>query len=83
VHCHAGCDQEQVIATLRSRGLWRENGPRRFIRPTPRAAATSQPDRDDAKRTEIALAIWQAAPPPAAPEPPIDLPAFIRCTGGA
>jgi putative DNA primase/helicase len=65
VHCHAGCDQEQVIATLRSRGLWRENGPRRFIRSTPRAAATSKPDRDDAKRTEIALAIWQAAMPAA------------------
>jgi hypothetical protein len=22
VRCHAGCDQEQVIAALRSRGLW-------------------------------------------------------------
>ena len=40
VRCHAGCDQERVIATLRSRGLWMENGPRRFIRPAPRAAAT-------------------------------------------
>jgi hypothetical protein len=37
-------------ATLRSRGLWTENGPRR---PAPRAAATSQPDRDDAKRTTL------------------------------
>ena len=26
VHCHAGCDQERVIAILRSRGLWPENG---------------------------------------------------------
>ena len=42
VRCHAGCDQEQVIAALRSRGLWTENGPRRFIRSAPRAAATSQ-----------------------------------------
>jgi putative DNA primase/helicase len=65
VRCHAGCDQRQVIAALRSRGLWTKNGPRRFIRPTPRAAATSQPDRDEAKRTEIALAIWQAAMPAA------------------
>jgi len=37
VRCHAGCDQERVIATLRSRGLWMENGPRRFIRLAPRA----------------------------------------------
>ena len=61
VRCHAGCDQERVIATLRSRGLWTENGPRRFILPAPRAAATSQPDRDDAKRSRSALAIWQSA----------------------
>src|SRR5207302_2022065 len=59
--CHAGCDQERVIATLTSRGLWMENGPRRFIRPVPRAAATSQPDRDDAGRSKAALAIWQSA----------------------
>jgi putative DNA primase/helicase len=63
VRCHAGCDQERVIATLRSRGLWKENGPHRFIRPAPRAAATSQPDRDDAKRSNTALAIWLAATP--------------------
>jgi putative DNA primase/helicase len=37
------------------------NGPGRFIRPVPRAAATSQPDRDDAKRSKAALAIWQSA----------------------
>jgi putative DNA primase/helicase len=24
VHCHAGCDQRQVIAELRSHGLWHE-----------------------------------------------------------
>jgi putative DNA primase/helicase len=60
VRCHAGCDQERVIATLRSRGLWTENGTRRFIRPAPRAA-TGQPDRDDAKRSKAALAIWQSA----------------------
>jgi putative DNA primase/helicase len=61
VRCHAGCDQERVIATLRSRGLWMENGPRRFIRSAPRATSTSQPDRDDGKRSKAALAIWQSA----------------------
>ena len=62
VRCHAGCDQEQVIAALRSRGLCMESGPRRFTR-FARAVATSQPDRDDAKRTETALAIWSSATP--------------------
>jgi putative DNA primase/helicase len=61
VRCHAGCDQERVIATLRSRGLWMEKGPRRLTRPAPRAATTRQPDRDDAKRSAAALAIWQSA----------------------
>ena len=28
VRCHAGCNQERVITTLRSRSLWTENGPR-------------------------------------------------------
>ena len=32
-------------------------------RTAPRAAATSKPDRDDAKRSEAALAIWQSATP--------------------
>ena len=63
VRCHAGCDQERVITTLRSRGLWMENGPRRFIRPAPRAAATRGPDRDDARRSTAAIAIWQSATP--------------------
>src|SRR6476469_7300307 len=32
IRCHAGCDQEQVIASLRSRRLWMEIGSRRFMR---------------------------------------------------
>lgn len=63
VHCHAGCDQKWVIATLRSRGLWTDNGPRPFARPAPRAALNDRPDRSDAERTEAALSIWQAAMP--------------------
>jgi putative DNA primase/helicase len=61
VHCHAGCDQGRVIAALRSRGLWEENGHRRLTRPAPRTAAHDRLDRDDAKRIKAALAIWQAA----------------------
>jgi putative DNA primase/helicase len=64
IRCHAGCDQEQVIATLRSRGLWRENGSRRFTRlASSSVAKRTEPDGDDAKRTEVALGIWQVATP--------------------
>jgi hypothetical protein len=63
VRCHAGCDQGRVITALRSRGLWEQNGHRQFTRPTPRAAANERPNRDDAKRSEAALAIWRAATP--------------------
>ena len=63
VRCHAGCEQARVIAALRSRGLWEKDNRRRFTRPAPRAAANDRPDRDDAKRSEVALAIWQSAMP--------------------
>ena len=63
VHCHAGCNQESVIAALRARGLWPQKGLHPFKRSAPRAAATRQPDRGDAKRTEAALAIWRATTP--------------------
>ena len=65
VRCHAGCDQERVIASLRTRGLWTENGPRRLSRTARRTHVERKPDRDDAKRTAAALAIWQAASPSA------------------
>jgi putative DNA primase/helicase len=63
VRCHAGCDQGRVIAALRSRGLWEENGHRQFARCAARLVANNQPDRDDANRSEAALAIWEAATP--------------------
>jgi putative DNA primase/helicase len=61
VRCHAGCDQERLIAALRGRGLWAENGPRPLLR-VPRRTPV-EPDQDDARRSEIALAIWQSAKP--------------------
>jgi putative DNA primase/helicase len=65
VRCHAGCNQGRVIAALLAGGLWQENGRRhrRFIRPEPRRTGSHRPDRDDAKRTEAALAIWHSATP--------------------
>ena len=63
VRCHAGCDQQQVIAALRSRGLWSEHGTRRSRHSAAHIATTNQPNRDDAKRSAAALAIWQSAIP--------------------
>jgi len=62
VHCHAGCDQESVIAELRAQGLWPETGPRRLWRPKPRIQTEAQPASDDARR-EAALRIWRATEP--------------------
>ena len=61
VRCHAGCDQEHVIAALRGRGLWGESGPRSSPWTARRKPVEREPNRDDARRTEIALAIWQSA----------------------
>ena len=61
VRCHAGCEQKQVIAALRSRGLWIEHRSRWFTRSVPRPASKNLPDRDDAKRTEAGIAIWQSS----------------------
>jgi putative DNA primase/helicase len=57
VRCHAGCEQERVITTLRTRGLWTNNSPRSH--PTQRSNVQHKPDKDDAKRTEVALTIWK------------------------
>ena len=63
VRCHAGCDQKQVIAALRSRGLWSEGGRRHTGKSSLTTAASKQPDQDDAKRIETAAAIWRATIP--------------------
>jgi hypothetical protein len=63
VCCHAGCDQEQVIAALRARGLWAQNSLRSILRRAHRRPVERKPDRDDAERNDAALAIWQSAKP--------------------
>jgi hypothetical protein len=62
IYCHAGCDQAQVIAALRWRGLWAEQ-----VRPRGRSngsqlrrAPNNKPNRGDAKHKKAALSIWQA-----------------------
>jgi putative DNA primase/helicase len=64
IRCHAGCDQEQVIATLRLRGLWTEKKSRRVAYMASLSVAKrTDPDRDNDKRTKAALAIWRGARP--------------------
>ena len=62
LHCHAGCDQRDVIAALRRRGLWetvRETVGPFAGRGHPRVR--NEPDHDALERAEAALAIWQAS----------------------
>jgi putative DNA primase/helicase len=65
VYCHAGCDQRQVIAALRARGLWGavDAWASRF---TPQFCPSGEPhlDREERKRAAAARAIWQTARPP-------------------
>jgi hypothetical protein len=64
VHCHAGCDQHDVVAALRRRDLWEATG--RIAGRCARRHEDRVPDEPDAnakKRTEAALAIWQATQP--------------------
>jgi hypothetical protein len=62
VCCHAGCDQEAVIAALRDRGLWLEGGGRPSLRLASRNKTERQPDQDS-RREDAALSIWQSTMP--------------------
>ncbi len=56
-HCHAGCDQRDVLEALRQRGLW-PTGQQELQLSTP------APDRNNgqaARRQGMARAIWEAA----------------------
>jgi hypothetical protein len=65
VRCHAGCTQKAVIAALRQRGLWTENG-RCLADGTARAGATPTQQRhlENAERSKSALKVWQSTRPP-------------------
>lgn len=66
VHCHAGCEQAQVIAALRSQGLWGKNGRDHhgpLIRRGPPSHRGIRSDLDAQKRTEVALMISREAAP--------------------
>lgn len=63
VYCHAGCQQRDVIAALRARGLWESKGRGGAVQPKFRATPQRKPevDPDDTKRSEAALGIWRAS----------------------
>lgn len=65
LRCHAGCDQDEVIDVLKSRGLWatrdRHSG---WKRPHKRHQSEDlAAEQHDAKRIEGALRIWRASAP--------------------
>ena len=62
VHCHAGCDQAQVIGALKFRGLWRDQSSRSFTRDYLRKPV-KDPVRYDADRTLVAKALWTKSIP--------------------
>jgi hypothetical protein len=78
VRCHAGCDQERVIAALRERGVWEPTGGSggRFVRKHQHRIPVG-PNPDALKRTEVALAIWLASGP--AKETPAEI--YLRARG--
>jgi len=65
VHCHAGCEQAQVIGEIRARGLWDGLGSDHHLRTDqrPQPASRVPPAPDLAERTAAALKIWQSAVP--------------------
>lgn len=65
VHCHAGCDQGQVIAALQARGLWNDGDRRhgRFAHRETCPAVNAPLDHNAEKRSAAALAIWRSAVP--------------------
>jgi DNA primase len=69
VRCHAGCDQRDLIAALRKRGLWQATGRASRIASNHRRRIVEEPDAEALKRSAAALAIWQASQ--AAEETPV------------
>jgi putative DNA primase/helicase len=61
VRCHAGCDQRDVIAALRERGLWDGKEPSTLGRSRRRKVLPPRPDPDQVERSAVALSIWQSA----------------------
>ena len=55
-----GCDQQNVIAALKARGIWSAAGRSHCKMICSQSGATNELHRGDAKRTEAALRMWRA-----------------------
>ena len=60
VRCHAGCDQRDVIAALKARGLWDGKERSSLPKPSRRKVSSPRPDPSQAERSAVALSIWQS-----------------------
>lgn len=60
VRCHAGCDQRDVIAALKERGLWDGKERSTLRRSRRRKVSPPQPDPHQAERCAVARSIWQS-----------------------
>jgi DNA primase len=60
VRCHAGCDQRDVIAVLKERGLWDGKASSHIRHLSRRKVPESQPNQQHEERSAAALAIWQS-----------------------
>jgi putative DNA primase/helicase len=63
VRCHAGCDQLQVIAELRLRGLWYERRVRTPLYSRPTSPCTLSAESEPAVNRRRARALWQESNP--------------------
>ena len=64
VRCHAGCDQAQVIATLRARGLWPgRDAHQRHYRPAPAPEPHRKADAAENARRNLVARIWHQTKP--------------------
>ncbi len=63
VRCHAGCEQRDVIAILKERGLWDGRQPSTVRKSHRRMMLPQRPDPHQAERSAYALSIWQSALP--------------------
>lgn len=63
VRCHAGCDQRDVIAALKERGLWDGKERSSLGRSRRSKVSLTRLDPDHVERSAVALSIWQSAIP--------------------
>lgn len=60
VRCHAGCDQRDVIAALKERGLWDGKERSTLRKSRRRKVSPPRPNPDQAERSTVALSVWRS-----------------------